>query len=68
MFGLISYPLIDLSHTIDDVKYRTDLILAPWDDHTYARGPSLLADGLFRTFHDREGHCLLRSHSAVAAP
>ena len=39
--------LIDLSAAFDQIEDRDTLILAPWDDHTNARGHQLLADMLY---------------------
>jgi hypothetical protein len=63
----MSLPFLDLSHAFDSVKYRYELILAPWDDHTNARGQRLLADELFRHMHDAEGHCLLHAKQPANA-
>jgi hypothetical protein len=62
-----SLPMFDLSGAFDGVKYRTDLILAPWDDHTNAKGQRYIADALFRAVHDREGKCLLLPRGATSA-
>jgi hypothetical protein len=64
----LSIPFLDLSHAFDGVKYRTDLTLAPWDDHTNAKGCRLLAEELYRALHDREGNCVLRLRTSPASP
>jgi hypothetical protein len=59
-------PVVDMSPAYDSIKNRHELMVAPWDDHTNARGHRLLADELFRALHDSEGHCLLRPRGQMA--
>ncbi len=63
-----SLTVIDLSPAFDRIKNRSELMVAPWDDHCNARAHRFLADELFRALHDREGHCLLRPRAGTAAP
>jgi hypothetical protein len=64
----IAVPFIDLSHAFDSVKYRYELTICPWDDHTNGRGQRLLAVDLVRALQDRDGNCTLRPRSASARP
>jgi GDSL-like Lipase/Acylhydrolase family len=64
----VELPFLDLSHAFDGAKYSYELIIAPWDDHTNARGQRLLAQELFRALHDPEGKCLLKPRPGAPAP
>jgi hypothetical protein len=61
-----SLPIVDMSPAYESIKNRTEFMVAPWDDHTNARGHRLLGNQLFRALHDSEGKCLLRPRTTNA--
>jgi hypothetical protein len=60
-----SIPFLDLCPAYEHIRNRRELMAAPWDDHTNARGHRLLADQLFRLVHDSEGRCLFRPRTTA---